>query len=195
MNAAQRVQAEAAAVNLVRDQLAALGQTEPEYLKISIESETGFKELFEELLEQEAEADSFIAAIKARKDDLSARQERYAKRKETLRLLMASALEGAGLPKQETALGTVSISRVAPKVIVTDEAELPSRFWRPADPILDRKALTEALRARAAARAAAAAITDEDERRAALEAADAAHPEVPGASLSNGGASLTIRRK
>lgn len=195
MMAPRRVQVEAAAVNEVRDQLAALGRTEPEYLDISIESETGFIELIEELLEREADADSFIVAIKARKEDLCARQERYVKRKETLRLLIAAALEAAGLPKQETAFGTVSISRVPQKAIVIEESEIPARFWKVADPQLDRTGLTAALRERTAAIAAAQAIAVEDGRLAALEAADAAYPEIPGASLSNGGSTISIRRK
>jgi hypothetical protein len=191
---AARAEREAAAVVLLREQLAALGQNEPEYLDISIESETGFRELVEELLTQEAEAVALIAANKDRKKDLTVLSERFEKRKETLRILIASALEAAGLPKQVTAVGTASLAKVAPKAVVTDEPSIPTRFWKQADPTLDKAALTEALRARDKAHREAMALTDGEERAAALAKVAANYPEIPGASLSNGGWTLMIKR-
>ena len=192
---AARVERESSAVAFLRDQLVTLGQSEADYLDISIESETGFREMIEELLEHEAEADANIQKIKARKDELTVRQERYAQRKLTFRTLIASALEAAGLHKQETAFGTVSLSSVAPKAVVVDEAEVPTRFWKPSDPTLDRKALTDELRRRAKALDEAGALTDPAEREAAVARVAADFPAIPGASLGNGCATITIRRR
>ena len=64
---------------------------------------------------------------------------------------------------------TVYLSKVAPKVVVENEAEIPSRFWttpEPPAPKLDKKALKDALAAKEA---------------------------VPGARLDNGSISLRMR--
>lgn len=190
-----RVRLEAEAVNAIRDQLAALGQNEPDLLDISIESETGFAELVDELLEGDAEDDVMIAALKAREDDLKARRERFAKRKETRRALIQSGMDMAGLPKLERPLGTISLAARPASAIITDESVIPSQFWKRADPTLDKKGLTAALRERDKVVSSAMEISSEEERATALAAANAAHPEIPGATLSNGGASITIRRK
>lgn len=68
---------------------------------------------------------------------------------------------------------TLTLSTRAPGLIVTDEADIPAKYWveqpRPA-PKLDKKALTADLREENAA-------------------------PIPGATLDNGSFSLTVRRK
>jgi hypothetical protein len=73
----------------------------------------------------------------------------------------------SGRKKIETDVGTVSLSKVQPKVIVTDEAVIPVTFWKASDPTLDRMALAEALKA---------------------------GTQIPGAEMSNGGQTVIIRR-
>jgi hypothetical protein len=192
----RRVEREVAAVIAVKDQLAALGKNEAEYLEISIESETGFRELMEELVDRVQDAASLVAAAEVRIEGLKDKIDRLKTRQETLRLVMAAALDSAGLPKIETGVGTVSLRRLPAEAIVTDESEIPTQFWKtapPPDPKLDKKALTAALRGRETAITAAMAITDPDEREAALAAVETQFPAVPGASLSNGGATIAIR--
>jgi len=55
-----------------------------------------------------------------------------------------------------------------PKTIIADEALIPARFWKPSDPKLDRAAVSAALKA---------------------------GEIVPGATLGNGGFTLSVRVK
>ena len=84
-------------------------------------------------------------------------------------------------------VGTLSMSKRPASVVITEESEIPAAYWKPGTPTLDKKALTEAVRAHKAA----LAIEDPELRKAALEAA----PAVPGATLNNAAPSLTIRVK
>ena len=64
---------------------------------------------------------------------------------------------------------TLSISRRGGDLVVTDEALIPSRFFKPQPPVLDKKALKEAV------------VTDGE--------------VIDGTSIGNGSIGLTIRRK
>ncbi len=64
---------------------------------------------------------------------------------------------------------TLSVSKRAGDLVITDEALLPSRFFKPQPPVLDKKALKDAV------------IGDGE--------------VIDGASIGNGSISLTIRRK
>jgi hypothetical protein len=43
-------------------------------------------------------------------------------------------------------LCTITRKAVPPKAQITDEAQIPSRFWKRADPTLDKKAILDALK-------------------------------------------------
>jgi hypothetical protein len=60
---------------------------------------------------------------------------------------------------------TLSLRAVAVSVIVIDETEIPTKFWKASAPKLDKRAVLEALKAK---------------------------ETVPGASLSNGGQTLAL---
>ena len=70
------------------------------------------------------------------------------------------------LRKLELPTATLSIKAVPAKAEITDEALLPSKFFKAQDPKLDKKAVLDALKAK---------------------------EDVPGAVLSNGGETLSIR--
>ena len=109
-----------------------------------------------------------IAGLKAYSDDLSARRDRIAARIQVKRALLASALAIAERPKLELDIGTLSLTKVPPKAQIVEEADIPASYWQPQPPRLDLKALTADLR-------------------------DGAR--VPGATLTNGGQTVTIRRR
>ena len=81
---------------------------------------------------------------------------------------MASTLEIADRPKLELDIGTVSLTKVHPKAHILEEADIPADFWKPQPPKLDLKTLTAALK--------------EGVR-------------VPGATLTNGSHTVTIRKR
>ena len=92
---------------------------------------------------------------------------------EAIASVMTAAIEAAMVEAEQRNIRldsrTVYLSKVAPKVVVENEAEIPSRFWttpEPPAPKLDKKALKDALAAKEA---------------------------VPGARLDNGSISLRMR--
>ena len=101
----------------------------------------------------------YITKLTSRKDRLMARMANY-------RTALAVAMEQAGRKKIEHPAVTLSLRAVAPSATVTDEAAIPSRFWKPSDPKMDKRALLEALKAKEL---------------------------VPGAVLSNGGQTLALK--
>jgi hypothetical protein len=74
-----------------------------------------------------------------------------------------------GEPTIKSPALTLSVSRRSGDLVVTDEALVPSRFFKPQPPVLDKKALKEAV------------VSDGE--------------IIDGATIGNGSISLTIRRK
>jgi hypothetical protein len=141
---------------------------DPQLLLDTIEGETDLAEacmvVYGETLEDEILLEGLTATIKSLQD----RKARVEKSIDTRRGIILMAMDKAGLQTIKAPIATLSIRETQPRLNVSEEALIPSRFWKPADPTLDRKALAEALKAKEA---------------------------VPGASLSNGGISLSIRVK
>jgi hypothetical protein len=184
---------EAQAVAALKESLRALGEGDDEALLLdSIEGETSFYEVVDAILDCIGDDDAMADAIDARIGALKARKERFTKRIETNKALLEQAFITADLPKIERPAATLYLSNRAPKVIIETESDIPARFWKPADPVLDKKALGEALKAR---REAIEALPTEPGEARDLALAELAEkfPDIPGATLSNGTRSLSIR--
>jgi len=89
------------------------------------------------------------------------------RRADIRRALIASALEIAELKKLETPAGTIFVRAFAPKAIINDESAIPSDYFETPAPKLNKSAVAAALK----------------EGR-----------DIPGATLSNGGSTIQIRR-
>lgn len=187
------------AVKALRADLAALGVGDDEDLTLdAIEGETSFLEAVASVLHSIDEDTVLLAGIKARKGELTDRERRIKASIERKRALIERAMTIAETPKLTLPIATLSLARHPPALVVTAEPDIPAAYWRqpdPPPPELNKAALNEALRARAAALAAAGAIEDVAERAKALAAANSTHPAIPGAELDNGSCSLTVRRK
>lgn len=131
----------------------------------TVEGETNLHGAIEKGLARIAELEMLETGVMAALDNLKARCQRLQQQKEMLRTSLAVALEVGGLKKLETPLGTIALKNVPPKVEITEESAIPSRFWKPQEPRLDKKAVLEALKAK---------------------------EDVPGAVLSNGGVSIQV---
>ena len=155
------------------------------------EKKTGFFEAVDTIMGWIAEDQAMVAAVKEQEAALKARRERFVKRVEINKALIEQAFLVADLPKVERPLGTLYLSNRAPKVIIETESDIPPKYWKPADPVLDQKLLADDLKAR---RAAMEAIPAEPgkARDAAIAAFQADFPDIPGATLSNGSRSLSI---
>lgn len=180
---------EALAAKALRESIVAMAGEDEDLILDSIEGETSLFELIDGLLEAAALDETSILAVETAIGKLDARKERFKKRIETARELITQALTIAELPKLERPTATLSVSARAPSTIIVDEAAIPSSYWKPGKPTLDKKALTDALRARE--KALQELPKCESDRAKAL--ADFP-PEIPGVTLSNAAPSLTIRR-
>jgi hypothetical protein len=181
------------AAKLLKAQMADLIASDPEFMHDIIEGETTLHEELCALTASVREDDAVAAGITQLIAALQARRDRIEKRSELKRSLIALGMSEGGLKKLETPAGTVTRKAVAPKVIVSEESDVPTRFWVPSAPKLDKRALGEALKARLAAISEARSIDDQEARAAALARAEADFPNIPGASLSNGGETIQIR--
>lgn len=143
-------------------------ESDPQAILDTLEGETNLHEALLLIAESALDDETMANAITERIKGLQERKSRAEVTAEHKRALIIMAMERAGLKSVKGPAATLSVRDVPPKVIIDDEAAIPSTFFVPQDPRLDKKAVTEALR----------------EGR-----------QVPGASLSNGGVSLTIRVK
>lgn len=152
---------------LAREIRAVLADHEDEDLFIDcIEGETSLFELIDRIMEDDAEDDARILAIKSRMSDLRERSSRLANRQSVRRKIVQAALDTAGIRKLERAEYTASLRAVPQGVEVVDADALPDgliRIKREPDKTAIKKALADG--------------------------------PVAGARLTNGGETISIRRK
>lgn len=142
-----------------------------EIVETAIEGETNLLEAVAAVIDQIDEEEIVIAGGKAKIDDIQARVSAKSHRVEMLRAAIEQAMLTAEQDKLNLPTATVFVSKRAPGLLVENEADIPSEFFKtpePPAPKLDKNALAAALK---------------DGR------------EVPGARLDNGTVSLSIRRK
>lgn len=139
---------------------------DPQLILDMIEGETDLAEACCAVLEETIEDETLLAGVEATIKLMQERKSRLERSIETRRNIILMAMEKAGLGTIKGALATLSVRETPSKVVVGEEGLIPARFWKPSDPKLDKAAL-----------------------KAALDAKE----QVPGASLSNGGVSLSIR--
>lgn len=167
MSIARRLDIEAEAAKALLANLRDVLAGDDDLAADMIEGETGLMEAADAALARIQELDAFEAAIKAQIDDLKARKDRFARQAEMIRAALGSAMGMADLKKIERPSGTISLRAVPPSALIVNEAEIPSEYWMRQDPKLDKRALLSALK----------------------------DGPVPGATLNNGGQSVSIRSK
>jgi hypothetical protein len=131
----------------------------------AVEGQTTLIEAMTGAISRVVEIDALEAGLEQVIERAKARMKRLQDQRDLLRASIAVGMEVAGLRKLETALGTVAVKPVPPKVEIIDETQIPDRFWKRQDPKLDKKALGDALKAK---------------------------EDVPGAMLGNGGATIQL---
>lgn len=141
-------------------------ETDPRLILDTIEGETDLSEACCIVYEETVEDEILVAGLKSAIAEYQTRLGRIEKSIETRRNIILMAMDKAGLGTIKSPRATLSVRDVQPKTVIADEALIPAKFWKAAEPRLDKSAVTEALRAGEA---------------------------IPGATLSNGGIGLTIR--
>ena len=128
-----------------------------------------FRDLCLALAEEAVERELQAEAIDQRMKELAERKARFLRSAETLRNMVLQCMEIRGEKAIPSPTLTLSASQIKPGIVVTDESAIPSRFFTPQPPKLDKAALKEAV------------LTDGE--------------VIDGVAIGNGKSSLTIRRK
>lgn len=136
-----------------------------EFARDVVEGQTSLNEAIDQAVWLLAADVAHIKGLNEYIDKMTARKERLQARVENTRIALAAAMEQAGKKKLEHPAVTLSLRPTPPSVVLTDEALIPAKFWVASDPKLSKKAVGDALKAK---------------------------ETVPGATLSNGGVSLTL---
>jgi len=137
-------------------------------LRDTVEGLTSLPEALASVVRSYLDDLSIAAALGLRIGGMQERLHRVEARAEKKRAIIAAVMERADIKKLAEPDFTASLRAVPPSLVVGDEREIPEVFWKPQPPKLDRRGLIAALTSGQA---------------------------VPGASLGNGGMTLTVRTK
>ncbi|PZQ44296.1 MAG: hypothetical protein DI551_10450 [Micavibrio aeruginosavorus] len=154
--------------NLLRQSLEDVEGMDDVCLLDTLEGETNLHEAILVIDEEIAERETYVAALSERIKTLQDRKDRHDKVRERLRTIVLQAMDKAGLPKIKAPHVTISVANLPAEISVEHEELIPSRYWKPQDPVLDKKAV--------------------------LESINNGEP-VDGVSVGQGRINLTIRRK
>jgi hypothetical protein len=168
LTALQQTEKAFEAVKVLRAQIADLAGGDEDFIRDSLEGEVDFETIVRSLVVSIGEDEAMVNGLKAYVADLNDRKDRIEARIGHKRTLITLALEIAGRAKLEVDVATISLTKIKPKALVTEEGDIPAEFWTPQAPKLDKTALNAALRA---GRTVAGAVPD------------------------NGGSTCTIRRR
>lgn len=134
-----------AARSLIENMRVLVGDDD-ELIETAVEGETDLHEALAAALSRLAELGALQDSIATMIGSLQARKQRLTAQYEAIRTAMAVAMEMGEVKKLELPLGTISLRSVAPAVEITDEAAIPARFWKAADPRLNKKDILAALK-------------------------------------------------
>ncbi|MEP2758823.1 siphovirus Gp157 family protein [Parvibaculum sp.] len=127
--------------------LADFPDLDDETLSDTLEGETGLNEALATILRSREEDLSLIIGLKSRLEALKARLDRFQDRAERKRRLVADVMSRADIKRITEPDFTVSLRSSPPGVVIEDETRIPSDYWKPQPPKLDRATLGEALKA------------------------------------------------
>ena len=165
-NTAHRLHTEIKAAEVLKATLQDIAGDDIDLMRDTIEGETSLRELIAKSCEHIVGDGALVNGISDAIKSLQARKDRIEKRIALTRTACLTAMQIAELKTLETPVGTLTRKSVPPSAIILDESQVPSNFWKAQDPRLDKKAVTDALKA---------------------------GQDVPGCQLSNGGETLAIR--
>ena len=118
-----------------------------ETLADTLEGLSDLGEIVSETIRSALEDETRAEALKPRIDAMRERRDRFQRAGRRKRELCAQALTEAGLTKLLAPDFTLSLRTGSTRLVVHDEARIPEAFWRPRDPTLAKRELTEALKA------------------------------------------------
>jgi hypothetical protein len=196
---------ELAAAKALKFQLTSIyGDGEPDtvLLKDMVEGETNLFETVDRILLQITLDEANLVGLDKSKSTMEGRKKRIEGRVDTMRTMLASALEILEEKRFERPLATMTLKPTPRKVLITDEAMIPAKFWKTAEPTISKKDLADALKDHeetlegklAEIKAAIeAGVISADQAKEHAERVRGAFPTIPGAELDSGGATVQIK--
>lgn len=167
-NEDHKLHREIRAAAALKDALKATIGEDDETLRDMIEGETQLHEMIERVVLSIDEDGMLVTGLKSRIVELIERQKRIEDRISSKRAMIEQAMVIGEVQKLERPCFTLSLRSTPAKSNIEDESAIPSKFWTPQAPKLDRSAVL-------------AALKDGE--------------IVPGVTLSNGGIAVQIRMK
>jgi hypothetical protein len=153
-------------VRYAADLLAELRSDDAELNHDMVEGETDFFEVLGAALDEIDQCEIIAEGCKAKADEIGKRRSRAEARAARIRAMIEQAMVSINLSTARLPTATLTVKASGPKPIVSDESLIPSEFWEPQPPKLNRIALSKAAKL----------------------------GPVPGVDMSNGSVSLQIRR-
>ncbi len=154
------------AADVLKEQLREIAGDDLDVIRDTMEGEIDLRGLISLAAEQNLADAAIVSGVDDAMSRLRERKERYEKRIGMRRAAILAAMASGEIKNLETPAGTLTRKAVPPSPVYYDESMIPSEFWKPSDPRLDKAAVKEALKA---------------------------GREVPGAMMGNGGETLSVR--
>lgn len=139
-----------------------------EMIATAVEGETGLIEAIGGAVDRIHELEAHCEALAIQSKRLTERLSRFEDQAARIKAAIHVAMGHGELRKLELPQATLSLRPVPSKAEITDESAIPAKFWKTQEPKLDKRAVLDALKAK---------------------------EDVPGAVLSNGSETISIRSK
>ena len=128
--------------NYLKDRLvAAYPKVDDEALSDTLEGITDLQEMIAAVIRSALVDEALSAGLRKRLEDMKERLTRLEERGAKKRQLALEAMDEVGLSKLQQSDFTASTRPGSPSLLVTAEGEVPSPYWVPQAPKLDRQAL------------------------------------------------------
>ncbi len=168
------------------------GEDDQELLSDMIEGELSLDRFVSKLVTLIVEDEASVSGLKAYSKRVVDRRKRLESRASRLRVLLASVVHGLPSRKFRNELASVRSFDIEPSVVIDEEADIPSKFWKAADPTLDVPAIRKYLNQRRKLLDGISQCRTSEERAERRAEIDREYPEVPGCHLDNGDISVAI---
>ena len=110
-------------------------------IRDTLEGETNLHEMIAAVIRSALVDEALSAGLRKRLEDMKERLTRLEERGAKKRQLALAAMDEVGLSKLQQSDFTASTRPGSPSLLVTAEGEVPSAYWAPQPPKLDRQTL------------------------------------------------------
>lgn len=194
MDVTRRIEAQAAEYSAVVAQIRELcGEGDETLLLNMIEGESNLEGLVGGIVGQIAEDESHCEAVTALLRKLSDRRKRLETRAQRLRIVLAQMVDELPDRVYRHPLAHLRAFDVDPKVIVLDESQIPTPYWKVPEPKLDEPGIRRHLLARMKRLAEMRQSQDQAAYEEIRIQIDSVLPDIPGVCLGSPEISVRIR--